>query len=156
MVAQGIDLTDPAAVDVWVNEFNARSYDQRAAVLTDDILAAASPAPAVEVPDEDRARRSAAKSPVLAQARLLVGFVGEGRKLTQTGNVTLADARQLVSLLDTGDRVDETIGDRTFKTHSAADLPQLSFIVRLVTKARFVPRRQRQAGVDQSRSRPGP
>lgn len=138
MAADGVDLADPAAIDVWMHEFNARPYHERAAVLTDDVIGAVSPLPAVELPDEDQAHRSAAQSPLLAQARLLVDFVAEGRKLTQTGNVTLADARHLVSLLDTGDRFDETIGDRTFKTHSATDLPQLSFIVRVATKARFV------------------
>ncbi len=90
------------------------------------------------LPDEHQARSSATKSPLLAQARLLVEFVGEGRKLIQTGNLTLADARRLVSLLDTGDRVDETIGERTFKTHSASDLPQLSFIVGVTIAARLV------------------
>jgi hypothetical protein len=138
MAADGVDLGDPAAIGVWMNEFNVRRYDERATVLSDDIIGVVSPIPDVEVPDEDRARSSAAHSPLLAQARLLVDFVGEGRKLTQTGNATLADARQLVSLLDTGDRFDETIGDRTFKTHTATDLPQLSFIVRVATKARFV------------------
>lgn len=138
MAADGIDLADPAAIDTWMNEFNTRPYDERAAVLTDDIIGARPLLPAVDLPDVDEARRSAAQAPLLAQARLLIDFVAEGRKLTQTGNVTLADARQLVSLLDTGDRFDETIGDRTFKTHSASDLPQLSFIVRVATKARFV------------------
>src|SRR6185312_14895604 len=50
------------------------------------------------------------------QVRALVGWVGVGRKLTQTGRVTLADARALVEVLDTGDRMDPVIGDRTFKT----------------------------------------
>ena len=138
MVADRIDLIDPAAIDDWMNEFNALSYDERGAVLGDDIINAVFAVPVVELPDEDRACSSATQSPLLVQARLLVDFVGEGRKLTQTGNLTLADARQLVSLLDTGDRFDETIGDRTFKTTSAAELPQLSFIVRLATKASFV------------------
>ncbi len=138
MAADGIDLTDAAAINAWINEFNARPYDDRAAVLNDDSISAVSPVSAIELPDEDEARSSTAHSPLLAQARLLVDFLGEGRKLTQTGNVSLADARHLVSLLATGDRFDETIGARTFKTHSASDLPQLSFIVRVTTAARLV------------------
>lgn len=138
MIADGVVPIDPAAIEVWMAEFNARPYDERAAVLSDDLIGGLAPVRAVEVPDEDRARASAAECALLAKARLLVDFVGEGRKLTQTGNVTLADARQLVTLLDTKDRFDETIGDRTFKTHSAADLPRLGFIVRVATKARFV------------------
>ena len=138
MAADGIDLTDPATIGAWMNAINARPYDERAAVLSDDIISTLSPVPAVVLPDEHQARSSAAQSPLLAQARPLVDFVGEDRKLIQTGNLTLSDARHLVSLLDTGDRVDETIGERTFKTHSATDLPQLSFIVRVTTAARFV------------------
>ena len=138
MNADGIDLADPAAIGAWMNAFNNRPYDERAAVLSDDIISTVSLIRAVVLPDEHQARSSAAQSPLLAQARQLVDFVGDGRKLTQTGNVTLADARHLVSLLNTGDRVDETIGQRTFKTHSANDLPQLSFIVGVTTAARFV------------------
>jgi hypothetical protein len=84
------------------------------------------------------AHHSAARSPLLAKIRSLVDFVGDGRKLTQTGNVTLADARQLVTLLDTGDAVDEQIGDRVFKTTSAAELPMLGLVLRVAKKARFV------------------
>lgn len=138
MAADGIDLGDPAEIGAWMNAFNQRTDDVRAAVLSDDIINSTSPLPAVMVPDEHQARASAAQSRLIAQARLLVDFVGDGRKLTQTGNLTLTDARQLVSLLDTGDRIDETIGERTFTTRSAADLPQLGFIVRVTTAARFV------------------
>ncbi|MER8091170.1 hypothetical protein ACFVZR_32545 [Streptomyces sp. NPDC058316] len=36
--------------------------------------------------------------------------------------MTLADARALVEVLDTGDRMDPVIGDRTFKTKSSEEL----------------------------------
>ncbi len=138
MLAEGVDLGDSAAMERWMKEFNARPFAERALVLSEGVLDAGPPLPAVAVPDEVSARGSAAGSPLLEPFRGLVDFVGDGRKVTQTGNVTLADARQLVSLLVTGDRFDEAIGDRRFKTKSASDLPQLSFIVRLATKARFV------------------
>lgn len=67
---------------------------------------------------------------MLARFATLVDFYGDGRKLTQTGQPTLADARALVELLGTADRFDQTIGDRTFKTKSAAELPELGFTVR--------------------------
>jgi hypothetical protein len=138
MVGEGVDLDDRDAVAQWMQAFNARPYDERAAILNDDVIAAAGAVAAVVLPHEDDARASAARSPLLGKARLLVDFVGDGVKLTQTGNLTLGDARQLVAILETRDRIDETIGDRTFKTRSAADLPELSFIVRLATSARFV------------------
>jgi hypothetical protein len=73
---------------------------------------------------------SAERAPVMGRFDELFRFYGEGRKLTQTGQPTLADARSLVTLLGTRDRIDQTIGDRTFKTKSAAELPELGFTIR--------------------------
>lgn len=69
-------------------------------------------------------------SVIIRRLRSLTDFYGDGRKLTQTGNPTLADARSLIALLGTADKMDETIGDRTFKTASAAELPELMFTIR--------------------------
>lgn len=143
MLMEGVDLDDPDDVAAWIDEFNDRDEDERFAVLsgggTDDGIGGGFRGTfAVSLPTENEARESAAQSRLLANARGLVDFVGEGRKVTQTGAVTLSDARALVDLLQTGDAFDETIGARTFKTHSSKDLPGLSFIVRLATAARFV------------------
>ena len=116
MSADGVELHDQAAVDAWIAEFNALPYDERAVIVTDDVLDEATAVAAVELPEEDTARASAAQSPLLGQVRGLVDFLGAGRKLTQTAKLTLADARQLVTLLDTGDRFDPVVGDRIFKT----------------------------------------
>jgi hypothetical protein len=72
------------------------------------------------------------------QVRALVGWVGTGRKLTQTGRVTLADARALVEVLDTGDRMDPVIGDRTFKTKSSEELYHLTLLVEWAKAARLL------------------
>ncbi|MFD8720330.1 plasmid pRiA4b ORF-3 family protein [Streptomyces sp. NPDC059629] len=72
------------------------------------------------------------------QVRALVGWVGAGRKLTQTGRVTLADARALVEVLDTGDRMDPVIGDRTFKTKSSEELYHLTLLVEWAKAARLL------------------
>src|SRR5260370_28191443 len=50
-------------------------------------------------------------------------WLGEGRKLTQTGRIGLADARHVVEVLGTGDKVDPEIGERVFKTTSSEQLP---------------------------------
>lgn len=63
------------------------------------------------------------------QIRDLVTWIGEGPKLTQTGRLPLADARALVELLDTGDRIDPVIGDRVFKTPTSAELIGLTRLV---------------------------
>jgi Plasmid pRiA4b ORF-3-like protein len=72
------------------------------------------------------------------QVRALVGWVGTGRKLTQTGRVTLADARALVEVLDTGDRMDPVIGDRTFRTKSSEELYHLTLLVEWTKAARLL------------------
>jgi hypothetical protein len=72
------------------------------------------------------------------QVRALVGWVGAGRKLTQTGRVTLADSRALVEVLDTGDRMDPVIGERTFKTKSSEELYHLTLLVEWAKAARLL------------------
>jgi hypothetical protein len=62
--------------------------------------------------------------PAQRQLRELTRWVGDGRPLTQTGRIRLADARELVSLLDTRDAV-----DGRFPTTSSAQLPELTLIV---------------------------
>jgi len=74
----------------------------------------------------------------LAQIRDLVAWVGEGRKLTQTGRVTLGDARVLVDKLDTGDRIDPVIGDRVFKTPTSAELIGLTQLVEWAKAASLI------------------
>jgi len=73
---------------------------------------------------------AAERTLVLTRFTTLVDFYGDGRKLTQTGQPTLADARTLVDLLGTADRFDQTHGDRTFKTTSAAELRELGYTIR--------------------------
>lgn len=72
------------------------------------------------------------------QIRAFLAWVGAGRKLTATGRIGLADARQLVELLGTGDTIDPDIGGRVFKTKSSEDLAHLSRIVAWAKAARLV------------------
>jgi hypothetical protein len=73
-----------------------------------------------------------------AQVSALARWVGDGRKLTQTGRLTMADARELVSLLDTGDEIDPVIGSRTFRTRSSEDLRQLNIVLAWAKAASLV------------------
>jgi hypothetical protein len=63
----------------------------------------------------------------LRQVRALVQWVGDGRALTQTGRLRLADARELVTLLGSGDDLDPMNG--RFRTTSSADLRGLCLLV---------------------------
>jgi len=80
---------------------------------------------------------AADKAKLTGQIRSFMTWLGEGRKLTQTGRIGLADARHLVELLDTGDRIDPEIGDRIFKTRSSEQLPYLTRVEAWTKAARL-------------------
>src|SRR5215475_2010258 len=75
---------------------------------------------------------------MVRKVRALVEWVGNGRKLTQAGRITLADARVLVTLLGTGDRIDPVIGDRVYRTQSSEDLGVLNLVVTWAKAARLL------------------
>jgi Plasmid pRiA4b ORF-3-like protein len=77
--------------------------------------------------DEVLAAVAAATKP-LRQVGVFTEWVGAGRKLTQTGRITLADARELVGLLGTADEIDPRIGDRVFRTRSSEELPGITTV----------------------------
>jgi hypothetical protein len=81
---------------------------------------------------------AADKAKLTGQIRSFMTWLGDGRKLTQTGRIGLADARHLVELLDTGDRIDPEIGDRIFKTRSSEELAYLTRIVEWMKAARLI------------------
>jgi pRiA4b ORF-3-like protein len=81
---------------------------------------------------------AADKAKLTGQIRSFMTWLGEGRKLTQTGRIGLADARHLVELLDTGDRIDPEIGDRIFKTRSSEQLPYLIWVEAWMKAARLI------------------
>ena len=138
--ADGVDLGDPDGLQTWIAEFNARPEQERRRVIPDTALASPKrpSLPPVSMPDDADVVASRAAAPILAMFASFAGFVGAGRKLTQTGNLTLADARALVDLLGTGDAMDERIGDRTFKTRSSAELPRLRQVFAWARKAGVV------------------
>ncbi len=70
------------------------------------------------------------------QVRLLVGWVGAGRALTQTGRVRLADLGELVVLLDTGDLPDRQ--EATRRITSSVELPELTAVVEWAKASRLV------------------
>lgn len=82
--------------------------------------------------------KAAEEAKLTGQIRSFLSWLGDGRKLTQTGRITLADARHLVELLDTGDRIDPKIGDRVYKTKSSEELGSLTRVVDWAKAARLV------------------
>lgn len=99
MSADGIELEDPGAIQDWIEDFNARPYDERAA-LTDHAV------PALQLPDlvlppvtlasEQELHRAAEAAPLVERVNALLAYVGpQGRAVTQTGSLRVLDAKAL-------------------------------------------------------------
>jgi hypothetical protein len=142
MAADGVDMTDQDAVKAWIDEFNAGPIEQRDAILGRDDQPPAPPPPPTliprPVPLEDDLRTSAEAAPILKLLDRFAEYIGEGRNLTQTGNLKLADAGELVRILETGEHLETRIGSRTFRTQSAADLRILDLVFKWAKRARAV------------------
>lgn len=141
--ADGVDMADPDKLQEWIAEFNTRPEEDRRRIIPSTALGAPAPPkrpamPPVIPPDDEEVAVSRAAAPILAKFAALAEFVDGGRKLTQTGNLTLADARALAGLLDTGDVMDPKFGDRVFKTTSAAELVGLRQVFVWARKAGVV------------------
>jgi hypothetical protein len=135
---EGVDLSDPEEAQLWMERFNGRSEEERHRLLPDSAFAAPlrrRSLPPVAVPSDDELAASREAAPILAMFRDFAAYVGPGRKLTQKGNLSLADARALVDLLGTGDLMDEKIGDHTFRTTSSDNLYHLRQVFAWAKKA---------------------
>ena len=143
-VEHGYDVTGEAGIAAWIDRFNSLSDEEREAILPDDVLGTSAPVVpgrplrSVVLPPGDVIKASKAAAPVLGVFARLAGFAGAGRRLTPNGNLTLADARELITLLSTGDVMDPVIGDRMFRTRSSAELPRLRFLFMWAKKAGVV------------------
>ncbi|MEU6697256.1 hypothetical protein [Pseudonocardia sp. NPDC046786] len=117
----------------------ADTYDELEAGPVEPLLAEfESPPDPVRIPSPADRARSAAQAPILRDARLLAQWCGEGgRALTKTGNLRLADARELVELLGTGDEVDRPGGTRLVR---AGQLPTLTWVLGAAVRAGAVRR----------------
>jgi hypothetical protein len=81
---------------------------------------------------------AAQKARLTGQIRSFLDWLGEGRKLTQTGRIGLADARYLAEFLGTGDVIDPEIGGKVFKTKSSEELAYLTRIVEWAKATRLI------------------
>ncbi|GAB3757416.1 hypothetical protein [Microlunatus parietis] len=120
---------DPEELQRLIDQFNQLPQDQRVAITGGErpgfdrqpvVIG-----PVVE-PSDEAVRASAEKAPVLQGFRAFADYLGpDGKTLTKTGALKLADARELVERLGTGDQLEMTYGDQTYRKRSARDLPEL-------------------------------
>jgi hypothetical protein len=146
---------DPDHLRVWMGDWHPDRFDRdrlaAAFTLTEPPpgpaspfeplgfprLAAGRPAATVDTPRDDLVE-AARTNAVLARLAAFTAWAGSGHKLTATGNLTRADGRELIDVLDTDDPFDEQIGERVFKTKSSTELREVDFTFRLARKAGFV------------------
>jgi hypothetical protein len=139
---QGVGVLDGAALKRFVEQAQRGevAYDQHALAaimerrLTGGALsdgARSEPQLPVVLPPDGELRRRAEASSVVAQLRGLAEWAGrDGRAVTAAGRLRMADARELVDVLGTGDNAEGV--------RSSADLPRLGLLVEWAKKARLV------------------
>ncbi|MBC9727516.1 hypothetical protein [Streptomyces sp. TRM68367] len=139
---QGVDVLDGAALQRFAERAQRGevAYDQQALDtvmerrLTGRALssvARAEPQLPVVLPPDDELRRRAEASTIVGQLRGLAEWAGrDGRAVTAAGRLRMADARELVDVLGTGDKAEGV--------RSSADLPRLGLLVEWAKKARLV------------------
>ncbi|MER7896230.1 hypothetical protein ABTX62_08885 [Streptomyces sp. NPDC096046] len=139
---QGVDVLDGAALQRFAERAQRGEvgYDQQAlGVIMERRLtgralssaARAEPQLPVELPPDDELHRRAEASTIVGQLRGLAEWAGQGgRAVTAAGRLRMADARELVEVLGTGDKVEGV--------RSSADLPRLGLLVEWAKKARLV------------------
>jgi len=153
---RGVDIGDPEALTAFLSDVR----DGRLG-LDEDLLGRVlerqfgRPAPGqerkfvqlpVSLPAAGELAAAAGRSKVAGQLRAFAEWLGPtGRALTPAGNIRPAEARELVTLLGTG--------DEGLRFRSAAELPGLDLIVTWAKKARLV-RRQGAHLVPVAKARP--
>jgi hypothetical protein len=140
MQADGVDLTDPGALARWTDEFNARPLEDR-----DDLVGRFSPAPIpvgplppIDLPPTDQLEAAAAGSSALSRLTAFTRFFDRPRKLTQKGQITLADGKQLAALLGLAREFDPKVRDKVFRTRSTTEMPGLTRTFRWSREAGLV------------------
>lgn len=127
-IEAGLDLGDEATLDDYVQRYNTGLTEPEPVPPLPPVLLA---------PDAELAEAAAA-SRRLQQIQEFTHWLGEGKSLTQTGRLKLADARELVAKLDTGDVMDPTVGERIFRTTTSEELYHLNLIFEWAKRARLV------------------
>jgi hypothetical protein len=145
--AEDVDIADELSLQRFVSSFNARPFEERDAIL-DGVTGPAGggdawrsllrPLPPVVLAPQAELDAAAGESRTLRRITRLVEFVGTGRPVTQNGNLKLADGKQLVALLETGDEFDPLRGDQVYKTQSTTDLFELDLVFRVALGAGFL------------------
>jgi hypothetical protein len=94
--------------------------------------------PARSRPAPDTLVRAAEHARILRQVLALCDFLGDGRPLTDKGNLKLADAAALVAHAETGDEREPRLGDTTWRLRTATQLRHLDTLLRWARRSRAI------------------
>jgi hypothetical protein len=152
MQAEGVDPTHQAQLDSWMADFNSRTRSERDTILGPGILPSGlddagtepfgadrptRPVPPVELAPTQELDAAARASVPLERLATFTRYVERPRKLTTQGNLTRADGRALVELLDIAHE-DPFIRSYQERVRSTAELPELMLTLRWAKAAGFV------------------
>ncbi len=135
MMAQGVDLTDSDAVDRFIGDFNAGRLGKPEQLLPVLESLASAPLPPVRLASEEELRAAAGSAPLLVRLGRFVAWLGEGHRLTQAGNLTVADGKELLGVLGVVDVTDAGVQERLARVRSAADLAEIGLVMSLAKRA---------------------
>jgi hypothetical protein len=155
--SEGVEFGDPDAMQRFMEDFNQRPFEDRDAILGPPMMPAGlatprdriEPLPPIVLPPLDELEKAALATVWPERVRRLVDFIGDGRPLTDTGKLKLADGRMLIDILGTRDRFDPQYGDQVFKTRSTAHLSEVHLTFLIAVESNTLKRRG-------SRVLPGP
>lgn len=129
-------LGDPGALQAAMDRFNAMPFAERDRMLGPSMQPGLPPA---RLQGDQVLDVAACQAVLLQRVTALVNWVGERRvRLTDRGNLRLADARALLPLVGTGEGLDPQIGGRVWKTRSSAELRGLDQVLWLAIIAQML------------------
>jgi hypothetical protein len=165
MQARGLDLADPGSLSRAQGWPEGVPLVERGRVLGLQSVAEDAAPSAGDLPTLLRSRLGGLPPVVLAgqdeldaaaratvwwqRERGLCEYVGAGLRVTRRGYLRMADGRELVERLQTGDALEEEVGGRVVRPRSTRDLPTLDLVVEVAVSAGFL-------DLDGSWLRPGP
>jgi hypothetical protein len=147
MADDGVDISDRSALDRWMADFNDRSMGDRDRILGPSIAgeytrsrSTPPPMPPVILASEQELESLARDAVTFRRVSGLLDFIGEGKKVTQKGNLTLADGKALAVLLETND-LEPWHGNRQLNLRSSTELVEVDWVYALAVAAGLLDRK---------------
>jgi hypothetical protein len=156
MLAQGVDLGDKDAVDRFIAQLNAGKLGELDRLLPVLEPVPPPPFPPVRLAPEEELAAAAASSLLVQRLGRFVAWLGEGRRLTQAGNLTVADGKELLGVLGVTEVTDPRTQERLRRVRSSADIAEVGFLTGLAKGAGLArPRRGRLVSTKRGRTLAG-